>query len=162
MNPTRLSRIAIHKKQERMNLKQGIPSLGELEEDIPVLRRTEDGIVSFVKSKNVLYKNPYEVYERGLDKKLVDDHVSSENGHTLLPSGILLQWGSNTTNSDSAYDVSFEVPFPTKCFSVTVNRQHAEATSPMYAINITENKFTIDRDDAISGDQTINYIAVGK
>ena len=49
MNPTRLSRIAIHKKQERMNLKQGIPSLGELEEDVPVLRRTEDGLFHLLK-----------------------------------------------------------------------------------------------------------------
>ncbi|MDU9050632.1 MAG: tail fiber domain-containing protein [Candidatus Electrothrix sp. Rat3] len=82
------------------------------------------------------------------------------NGYARVGS-LLIQWGTHKKNEDKRYDIKFPKAFSKKCFSVVTNRQVASAGSPMYAINITKDKFNIDREDGIHGPQTINWIAVG-
>ena len=53
---TRQERIALHKKQERLQIKSGVPTLSNLKEGVPVLRSTNDGIVEFVRHNGVLCK----------------------------------------------------------------------------------------------------------
>ena len=62
MGMTRQERIALHKKQERLQVKSGVPSVTDLNEGIPVLRSTAEGVVEYVRHNGVLYKN---VLERG-------------------------------------------------------------------------------------------------
>ena len=104
MNPSRLSRIAIHKKQERISLQTGYPTLTELQDDIPVLRKTDEGIVSFIKNNNILYKSIYEISKR-VEGGEVSREESSSDGYATL-GDIVLQWGSDSRNQDSAYDLS--------------------------------------------------------
>ena len=59
---TRQERIALHKKQERLQIKSGVPSVADLKEGVPVLRSTNEGVVEYVKSNGVLYKK---VLDRG-------------------------------------------------------------------------------------------------
>jgi hypothetical protein len=59
---TRQERIALHKKQERLQVQSGIPIVAELTEGVPVLRSTAEGVVEYVRHKNVLYKK---VLDRG-------------------------------------------------------------------------------------------------
>lgn len=47
----------INKKQERIFLKKGSPSINDLKEGIPVIRETEDGIVMFIRHNNSLWKS---------------------------------------------------------------------------------------------------------
>ena len=56
MGMTRQERIALHKKQERLQIGTGTPTVAQLEEGVPVLRSTADGIVEYVKHNGVLYK----------------------------------------------------------------------------------------------------------
>ena len=60
MNPLRYSRISIHKKQDTLALKSGVPKIRELSEGVPVLRKTKDGIEQYVRVNNVLYKSTFE------------------------------------------------------------------------------------------------------
>ena len=53
---TRQERIALHKKQERLQVKEGAPNSAELKEGVPILRSTPEGVVEYVKNKNILYK----------------------------------------------------------------------------------------------------------
>tara|TARA_R100001530_G_scaffold127704_2_gene97000 strand:- start:310 stop:498 length:189 start_codon:yes stop_codon:yes gene_type:complete len=53
---TREERIALHKKQERLQIKSGKPAVSELTEGVPILRSTSEGVVEYVRHKNVLYK----------------------------------------------------------------------------------------------------------
>ena len=62
MGMTRQERIALHKKQERLQVKEGAPAVTALEEGVPVLRSTAEGVVEYVRHKNVLYKK---VLDRG-------------------------------------------------------------------------------------------------
>jgi len=62
MGLTRAERIALHKKQERIQVKPGKPEVADLTEGVPVLRSTSEGVVEYVRHKNVLYKK---VLDRG-------------------------------------------------------------------------------------------------
>ena len=53
---TRQERIALHKKQERLQIKNGVPSVHDLKEGVPVLRSTDDGVVEYVRYNSTLYK----------------------------------------------------------------------------------------------------------
>ena len=62
MGLTRAERIALHKKQERLQVKAGKPKVADLTEGVPVLRSTSEGVVEYVRHKGVLYKK---VLDRG-------------------------------------------------------------------------------------------------
>ena len=56
MGMTRQERIALHKKQERLQVKSGVPSVSDLKEGVPILRSTGEGVVEYVKTNGVLFK----------------------------------------------------------------------------------------------------------
>ena len=56
MGMTRQERIALHKKQERLQVKSRVPSVSDLKEGVPVLRSTDEGVVEYVKFNGVLHK----------------------------------------------------------------------------------------------------------
>ena len=56
MGMTRQERIAIHKKQERIQVKSGIPFTEELQEGVPTLRSTSEGVVEYVKFNGQIHK----------------------------------------------------------------------------------------------------------
>ena len=62
MGMTRQERIALHKKQERLQVKSGVPIVNELKEGVTVLRSTGEGVVEYVKHNGVLFKK---VLDRG-------------------------------------------------------------------------------------------------
>ena len=62
MGMTRQERIALHKKQERLQVKDGTPSAADLKEGVPVLRSTNEGVVEYVRHNGVLHKK---VLDRG-------------------------------------------------------------------------------------------------
>jgi hypothetical protein len=59
---TRQERIALHKKQERLQVKDGVPTAADLKEGVPTLRSTSEGVVEYVRHNGVLYKK---VLDRG-------------------------------------------------------------------------------------------------
>ena len=59
---TRQERIALHKKQERMQIKPGVPFVSDLAEGVPVLRSTSEGVVEYVRHNGVLFKK---ILDRG-------------------------------------------------------------------------------------------------
>ena len=59
---TRQERIALHKKQERLQVKKGTPSSAELTDGIPELRKSSEGVVEYVKHNGVLFKK---ILDRG-------------------------------------------------------------------------------------------------
>ena len=57
---TRQERIALHKKQERLQVKKGDPSVQELQEGVPVVRATSKGLFEFIRYNGVLHKKQLE------------------------------------------------------------------------------------------------------
>jgi hypothetical protein len=56
MTMTRQERVALHKKQERIQIREGKPILSDLREGTPEIRRTDEGVVEYIKSNGVMYK----------------------------------------------------------------------------------------------------------
>ena len=69
---TRQERIALHKKQERMHIKNGAPAISDLEEGVPVIRATLEGLVEYIRHGNILYK---QVYSKASDSTTIDDYT---------------------------------------------------------------------------------------
>ena len=59
---SRQDRVNLHKKQERLQVKSGVPLAVDLKEGVPALRTTTEGVVEYVKHNGVLYKK---VLDRG-------------------------------------------------------------------------------------------------
>jgi len=62
MGMTRQERIALHKKQERLQVKSGVPLVTDLKEGVPALRSTSEGVVEYVRHNGVLFKK---ILDRG-------------------------------------------------------------------------------------------------
>jgi len=56
MSMTRQERIALHKKQERLQIRKGVPTVSELIEGVPVIRETSEGLVEYHRKGSILYK----------------------------------------------------------------------------------------------------------
>ena len=56
MGMTRQERIALHKKQERLQIKSGAPVVADLKEGVPALRSTSEGVVEYVRHNGILHK----------------------------------------------------------------------------------------------------------
>lgn len=60
MNPLRYARLSTAKKQERIHLKKGVPTINDLKNGVPTIRLTEEGVVQYIRSNESLYKNVFE------------------------------------------------------------------------------------------------------
>ena len=108
----REERVAVHKKQEKLQIDSGIPLIADLREGVPAIRSTDEGVVQYVRYNNVLYKS---IFNKDTDvsaTKLTDD------GYLILPNGFILQWGQETAATGSE-TVTFPIPFPNECLNVT-------------------------------------------
>jgi hypothetical protein len=52
----RESRVSIQKKQERASITNGVPTLNELTDGVPVYRLVSGDLVQYIKHRNILYK----------------------------------------------------------------------------------------------------------
>jgi len=78
----------------------------------------------------------------------------AQNGYTVLPTGLTLQWGRIKSNTDGDQKITFPKPFSSQCFSVSL-------TLGMLLGPITNTDFTINRFDSVDGIHDVCWIAVG-
>ncbi len=89
-------------------------------------------------------------------KDLIDNLVysNSNNGYIELFNGLLLQWGSYTSNDDDFQTVNYPISF-SKPLSIATNM----ATG--YEVQLYNSYFKFDRYDSVNGSQKHYYIAIG-
>ena len=56
MGMTRQERVSLHKKQERLQVKDGAPTPSDLRDGVPQLRKTIEGVVEYVKTGTTVFK----------------------------------------------------------------------------------------------------------
>ena len=82
-----LYRLLLRKKREAPSVQKGIPKLADLDEEVPSLRFTEEGLVEYVRYNNTLYKN-----------------VLQREKYSRLKSGFSFPYsGFSALNSDTEY-----------------------------------------------------------
>lgn len=87
--------------------------------------------------------------------------LTGENGYTVLPGGIILQWGTISGNYDGAWH-NFPREFPNECFSVLVNQSDNSSDLENVRVeHIERHRFTAygKRDWQGNGGQ---FIAIGR
>jgi len=52
----RQERVSIQKKQERASITDGVPTLNELTDGVPVYRLISGDLIQYIKHRNILYK----------------------------------------------------------------------------------------------------------
>jgi len=82
------------------------------------------------------------------------------NGYVQM-GGLIMQWGVFECTLDNSQSVSFPTTFPNACFGVYSNRKEANVESPITVNSWGTSSFTVDRDDGVSGSETVNWFAVG-
>lgn len=83
------------------------------------------------------------------------------NGYQMLPSGLMIQWGTYTSTNDSPQTFTWTHAFPTGCFAAVTNFKN-EFNYPAPAINsVSATNFTVNRDDAVDGSQPFFILAIG-
>ena len=96
------------------------------------------------------------------------ESVADVNGYTYLPNGILIQWGIDTSDTDGNHTITFPIPFPNNCFSVSVNHKLTGGWNtdekygyPITAASYDTNGFVTNRNNAASATINLNYMAIG-
>ena len=81
----------------------------------------------------------------------------NNNGYVKFLNGLIIQWGTGSGN------ISFPIPFPNKCFSVTSSSQHNAGWNEDTVINNITNKGFISHLAAYGTGYTVscNWIAIG-
>jgi hypothetical protein len=85
----------------------------------------------------------------------------SENGYQILPSGLIMQWGTTARDQDNTGDpattgilVEFPIEFPDKCLNIVTGMINAENNNPnmmTHARIITKKNFRMVYDTTDSG-----------
>jgi hypothetical protein len=121
MGMTRQERVALHKKQERLQVKAGVPSSNELQEGVPVLRSTNEGVVQYIKYNGRLYKSIYEEAKENTISTLKFGSTDlDEPGYVTFGNGLIFQWGQ-TDSTGTPVTVTFPLEFNNECFVVCSN-----------------------------------------
>ena len=112
-----------HIKQERQYVGNGVPLVNELEDGVPVLRSTSEGVVQYIRYNGVLYKN---VMKNALDS--LDVSRFADDGYIKFGNGLIMQWGQETSSATTEV-VVFPIPFSHECLNVVATAYESGSAS---------------------------------
>ena len=152
----REDRVSHHKKQERVHVGDGIPSVHELVDAVPVLRRVSGGVTEYTRIGSVLFENVLE--EVGKQKVASHDFSSDSSGYIKFENGLIIQWGykSFSANSDTQ---DLPIPFPNNFFAVIGNGMDGSYATSHTVAKISLTGVTLYRNSTSS--RTTSWIAIG-
>jgi len=111
---TKEQRRLLRTKQEKIQVRTGVPLVSDLSEGVPVLRSTDSGVYQYVRHNSTLYKVKL---DRASDASGVEKSSLSANGYMTFSNGIIMQWGTETNSGTTAITVTFPIPFPNSIFT---------------------------------------------
>ncbi|WP_249415264.1 pyocin knob domain-containing protein [Citrobacter freundii] len=86
-------------------------------------------------------------------------------GYQKLPGGLIIQWGINNASvggtSGNGEDVSYAIPFPNGCLSLTATFDNGGPVIPSAAASIVDNVYFKLRCSEASGSYIFRWIALG-
>ena len=112
-----------HIKQKRQYVGNGVPLVTELEDGVPVLRSTSEGVVQYIRYNGVLYKN---VMKNALDS--LDVSRFADDGYIKFDNGLIMQWGQETSSATTE-TVTFPIPFSNSCLNVVATAYESGSAS---------------------------------
>jgi len=155
-------RVANKNKYSSSHLKVGEPTLLELRENTPVMRKTSKGIAQFIKHNGQLYSSFFLLHSRNKVNPFFREDRS--NGSVVMPNNFKISWGEVISKSNTLETFSFFDNFKVSCFGVFINVQTEDDRDPIYVSHFTKDNFKIHRATGFGSTEevTINYLAIGK
>ena len=86
---------------------------------------------------------------------------TSAIGHVTLPNGIIIQWGTEVSTSDTTEVFNLDISYPNSNLVVLTQVTTANLAYPLAVTAKTTSTFTLDRNNSVSGSETFYYISVG-
>ena len=111
----RENRVSLHKKQERVHVGEGIPSVHELVDGVPVFRRVSGRVIEYIRIGQSLFESVFGKVT--VSKAPVDVVGFADDGYLKFDNGLIMQWGQESIG-DTSVDVTFPIEFPTACLNV--------------------------------------------
>ena len=112
---TRQERVASHKKQEKIQVGDGIPSVHELVDGVPVFRRVSGRVIEYIRIGQSLFESVFGKVT--VSKAPVDVVDFDDDGYLKFDNGLIMLWGQETV-SDTSEVVTFPIEFPTACLNI--------------------------------------------
>lgn len=86
------------------------------------------------------------------------------NGYNELPSGLIIQWGTNNTNSGNPVTFSFPTQFSTACYSFTATVNQGDGKRSACVGGFTTSGATVYTGEGNVGNETLTFywMAIGK
>ncbi|WP_459858032.1 gp53-like domain-containing protein [Citrobacter sedlakii] len=86
-------------------------------------------------------------------------------GYQKFPGGLIIQWGINNASvggtSGNGEDVSYAIPFPNGCLSLTATFDNGGPVIPSAAASLVDNVYFKLRCSEASGSYIFRWIALG-
>ncbi|MGZ0589854.1 gp53-like domain-containing protein, partial [Citrobacter freundii] len=86
-------------------------------------------------------------------------------GYQKFPGGLIIQWGINNASvggtSGNGEDVSYAIPFPNGCLSLTATFDNGGPVIPAAAASLVDNVYFKLRCSEASGSYIFRWIALG-
>jgi len=131
------------------------------------MAKTEDG---WVESDELPFRD--ERKKKGSSSGGTGDGITESslgaNGYVKFRNGFTIQWGAGSYDIDADYTHSFEISFPTACFSVQINHKISGSSGtgakkgyPINAHTFNTTGFTMNRHDDASDTINYDFIAIG-
>ena len=131
---TRQERVSLHKKQERLQVGDGVPSVTDMKEGVPELRYVEGtGLTEYTRFKNVLHEK---VLDKSNEKEVTKDDIC-----------FYLYASANQTNIADGSDVT--IVFGGEQFDLNGNCASNTFTAPvngLYFLHTNVALYEIDKD----------------
>ena len=110
----RIARKMQHTKQERLQVSNGVPSVNELRDGVPVIRSTTEGLVEYTRHKNSLYKKVLDRADIATTRTITVDkeadtlpifqaYVGSTQSNMAVGSEVTLQFNTVSIDTASGY-----------------------------------------------------------
>lgn len=98
---------------------------------------------------------------RSTDDAVATGSTMATSGSVTLPGGIIMKFGVFELSSDGTVTLTFPTAFPTSCYAVVANLHSGNEVGAVLTTNLTASGFNANRNDAINGTSTHNFIAIG-
>ena len=133
---TKEQRRLLQAKQEKIQVRTGVPLVGDLSEGVPVLRSTDSGVYQYVRHNSTLYKVKL---DRVSTTSTTTSSLLNPNGYIVLSNGLIIMWGTTEGPGDTETlvfaDLSPPLPdFPNNCFQVVATAGQSVAGSTNVAV----------------------------
>jgi hypothetical protein len=86
-------------------------------------------------------------------------HVT--NGYQKLPGGLIIQWGTYDSTSDSAQTFNFPIEFTTSCLNMSITLIANNTKSSIPVSSFTKTSFVLNRDSDFDGTVPLMMMAIG-